>query len=301
MSEENLKESTIRIYSGTLRSGLLIRGEEHAYKFEVAEGEDKQTFSKIHFDKPVKVEDDLARTWDGVATAPLWDYCVKLEFNQNLGIKTDAELKILGRKKLDSIASRMSFIASVPIFILPGSYLLPVEDETKKVIDGVTYYKTVFTATHRGQFNPPRVLNQAATENYTEFFYIDKLRTDGAERIERSLRWLLHSYKAPSVVDEFLSLMISFEAISNLLGDSASESYWECSSCGKSFQNCPNCQNSTARPKPGDKKMRDFVVEELGWSKKNGIPYGICEVEFLTEIKIFYWVKKLLLKIISRN
>jgi hypothetical protein len=292
-----MEESVVRVYKGNLRSGFLILGENHNC---ILEGEN-YSFKKIHFGIPVKVDDRSFRTWDGVMVSPLWDIPVELEFASVEIGKTEDELNFLGHKKLESLAVRMSFITSIPVEVLPGGGLKPLNGGIQE-IDGVIHGRSVYTATESGQLQPSKTLNHKGVEAFKEFFFADKLAKVGPERIERSLRWLLHSYKAPTVVDEFISLMIAFEAISELLDSSGeSESYWECSQCEGEFRNCPTCNASTGFARPGNKKMGAFVIKHLNWSKKewnalwnlrSKISHGSRDISFKEEQEVIKSIEK---------
>jgi Apea-like HEPN len=257
-------ESVVRIYKGTLRSSALILGEGKDCKIVG----DANSFSKIYFGVPTKIENKSFRTWDGVMFSPLYDIPVELEFSSIQNEKPEDELELIGHKKLENLAARISFIASAPVEVLPNAGLEPLNNGTR-VIDGVIHHRSVYVATEFGQFNPTKTVNNTGLETFKGFFYYDKLGKAGHERIERSLRWLLHSYKASTVIDEFISLMIAFEAISELLNESGeTESFWECKECEKEFKECPNCGASTGFDRPGNKRMQEFVVNHLKWSKR---------------------------------
>jgi Apea-like HEPN len=284
-------ESVVRIYKGTLRSSALILGEDKDCKIVG----DANSFSKIYFGIPTKVEDKSFRTWDGVMFSPLYDIPVKLEFNSTQNEKSEDDLESIGCKKLENLAARISFIASVPVEVLPNDGLEPLDNGTR-VIDGVVHHQTIFVATEFGQFNSTKTVNNTGLEMFKGFFYHDKLGKAGHERIERSLRWLLHSYNAHTVIDEFISLMIAFEAISELLNESGeTESFWKCKECEKEFKECPNCGTSTGFDRPGNKRMQDFVVKHLGWSKKqwndlwslrSKISHGSKDISFQEEQQV---------------
>jgi hypothetical protein len=280
-----------------LRSGFLILSENHNC---ILEGEN-YSFKKIHFGIPVKVDDRNFRTWDGVTVSPLWDIPVELEFDSVKAGKTEEELNFLGRKKLESLAVRMSFITSIPVEVLPGGGLKPLNNGIQE-IDGVIHGQSVYVATEFGQFHPPKTLNHKGVELFKEFFFADKLAKEGSERIERSLRWLLHSYKAPTVIDEFISLMIAFEAISKLLSaEGETINYWKCEKCKKVCKECPNCSADTGWDKPGNEKMGDFVTKHLSWTKKewkalwklrSNISHGSRDISFEEEQEVIRSIEK---------
>lgn len=88
------------------------------------------------------------------------------------------------------------------------------------------------------------------------------------ERVLRALRWIHKSHSADSHLDEFTCLMVAFESLSQLLkqGDTR---YWHCPKCDRDITLCPECGESTGSRMSGEDAMREFVVQKLGWRKKD--------------------------------
>lgn len=113
----------------------------------------------------------------------------------------------------------------------------------------------------------PSIIDNLDARFLGDILVTDPIIAKGEERINRSMRWLQHSYFSSTPIDEFISLMLAFEAISHLLKQPEPR-YWYCSSCKKDVVECPECGASTEWAGSGSLAMRDFVCGRLAWPQK---------------------------------
>ena len=193
--------------------------------------------------------------------APAWDYDISICF----AAENEKEAQSVAWPLIEKIPSRLSFFGSAPVKLKsPGSLTNAPEKPAKG-----TQYEWIGLADQQVTevSRVPRIgvdqVNQVL-ESLLRF----SLREQGGERIDRSMRWLQKSYLAESPTDEFLSLMLSFEAISYLLKEPKSR-YWRCNACSHTITNCPKCGASTDSGLTGVPAMRDFVCRKPrpGWTR----------------------------------
>lgn len=250
--------------TGVLRSGVLLVAPD--YEIAILGSPDstgRSTSSEpieivsITFSEPEAVDNAVWPYWNCVLSH-VWDYKVIIQFRAN----DEQDYLHAAWRKLESIASRLSFLSSAPVIV---QHRGNITNAPKEPVPGVQY-TTVRRAAEMGSWDEqPLRIALEDIDFLSAFLLRNELQPEGSERVERSMRWLQHSYVSNTPVDEFLCLMLAFEAISHLLKP-PDQLYWRCNSCRTLYKACPECGASTARQGTGVPGMRSFVCEKLNWS-----------------------------------
>jgi hypothetical protein len=240
--------------SAKLRSGVLLVGESHDLNLS---GQ-PQDGTEIHFARPKLVENASWPNWNHGIPWPTWDYDVSIRFSAK--DENDAQEK--SWRKLESIAARLSFLGSAPVTVESyGS----VTNAPESLVKGTQYTTISFTLEQAWEGRKPPVISEADAKYLPDILVPEAIAKSGMERINRSMRWLQHSHFAPTPADEFMCLMLAFEAVSHLL-KVPKPNYWHCQTCNQDITACPNCGASTEWAGSGNIAMRDFVCDKLGWT-----------------------------------
>lgn len=245
-------------YKAKLITGVLIIGEGFEINFIGKQEHQK----KIHFSKPKRLENPRWMSRDNAIPPTSWEYEVLMELHAK---DADSALTI-GSHKLESMAARLSFFGVAPVIITSYG---GVTDAPKVQKKGEQYTSLIFASEQAFEYEePPLTISKQDAQNHLANILLpDELVSEGMERIERSMRWLQHSYLMPTSTDEFAHLMLAFEGISSLL-KTPSPRYWHCSSCKQDTTACPHCDASTQWSGSGNIAMKKFVIDNLGWSGK---------------------------------
>lgn len=237
-----------------LRSGVLLINEDYELNFR-GKPEDNV---HIHFAQPRRVENATWPNWDRNLSQAVWDYDVSIRFPA----RDEKEAEAKAWKKLESIAARLSFLGSAPVVVESyGS----ITNAPESPVKGAQYTTIAFTFDQAWEGEMPPTINEEAAGFLPYMLVPDDLLTEGGERIERSMHWLQHSHLASTPTDEFMYLMLSFEAVSHLLKQ-PKQQYWHCQSCDEDIKECPNCGASTEWVGSGNLAMQDFVCRVGKWS-----------------------------------
>ncbi len=239
-----------------LRSWVLLISE--SYELNLSGQPEDNTC--IHFAQPRRVENATWTNWDHSLSSPVWDYDVSISFPA----RDENAAQAKAWKKLENIAARLSFLASVPVIVESyGS----ITNAPEPPVKGVQYTTIALTFDQAWVGGMPPIISEEEAGFLPYMLVPDELVTEGKERIERSMHWLQHSYFASTPIDEFMYLMLSFEAVSHLL-KKPEPHYWHCQSCEEDITECPKCGTSTEWAGSGNLAMREFVCVNLGWSPK---------------------------------
>jgi hypothetical protein len=241
--------------TATLRSGLLLISEEKELHL-TGRSDDK---TQIHFDKPKRIENSTWPNWDHGISYPMWSYNVIIAFEA----KEEQEAQEISSRKLDSIAARLSFLGSAPVTVETYGSVTNAPEIPIKGHEYITISHTTDTAWENREIP---LVSESQAQTLVNILVPDGLIKDGQERLERSMRWLQHSHFSFTPTDEFISLMLSFEAISHLLRTSKTK-YWQCRSCQFEMKECPNCGSSTEWEGSGNLAIEEFLTSKLSWPR----------------------------------
>ena len=240
-----------------IRSGVLLVDENHTLNL-MGDIDDK---TSISFDFPQKAESITWQNWDHCMPQNAWDYKITYKFCAK---NEDAAQKIAWRK-LENIVAFLSFLASAPVIIKSHGSITNAPDNP---IIG-TQYTTISLTFEQGWVGRKQPAIDSSDIGFlTQIIMPDKIMREGQERILRSIRWLQNSYFSSSPVEEFMSLMLAFEAVSHLLKPSK-KNYWQCPHCGEDMASCPKCGESTEWAGSGKIGMEYFVTEILKWESSD--------------------------------
>ncbi len=246
-----------------IRSGVLLVNQDYTLNFHGEPGDD----TVITFDFPQKVEADIWSNWDHGIPQNLWDYKITYKFRA----RDENEARQKAWMKLENLAALLSFVASTPVTIKSyGS--ITNSPENPIVGQQYTTISRTFEQGWVGRRQP--VIETSDIDFLTKIIIPDNLVQEGQERVLRSMRWLQNSHFASSPLEEFMSLMIAFEAVSHLIKPSE-PNYWYCSHCDTDITACPICGHSTEWAGSGKSGMEHFVTEMLGWNKSDWNPIWI--------------------------
>jgi hypothetical protein len=239
-----------------LRSGVLLLDEN--YELHLRGG--PADTSECVFQFPEEVQNDVWVNWDRIIPSKLWDYKVTYVFPA----RDELEATEKAWSKLEHMASFLSFMSSAPVNIKSyGS----VTDAPAEPIPGEQYTTVSLTFEQASEMGERPAIQTESLEFWIEVLMSDQVKTDGFERIARSMRWLQQSHFAKSPVDEFMGLLFAFEAVSHLLKPSG-PFYWHCAACDQDVKFCPECGASTEWGGSGRIGMEWFVTEKLRWESK---------------------------------
>lgn len=241
--------------SAEIRSAVLLIDENYTLSLMGELGDE----TIITFDFPKKAETDVWSNWDHRIPPNIWDYKITYQFRA----KDEEEAQARAWKKLENIAALLSFVSSAPVTIKSHGSITNAPEEP---IVGNQYTTISLTFDQAWEEKIQPVLESPDIEYLTKIIVPDNLIHEGEERIFRSMRWLQNSHFASSPVEEFMSLMLAFEAISHLITP-AGPHYWHCSRCDEDILSCPNCGESTEWAGSGKIGMAHFVIDILGWKK----------------------------------
>ncbi len=214
--------------------------------------------SRLRIAKPKKIETAPRTGWDRILQ-PIYEYTVTAYF------KADKDNAVsLAQASIENIASRLSLFCSAPVLIESYGSVTNAPDNPQP---GVTYVSEIF-ASNQASISPnARTIPKEAMNRLLQFLVQDELLKEGNQTLERSIRWLCHSYFTASPLEEFMCLMLSFEGISGLIMPSKAR-YWQCNRCGHETTECPACHASTQWPGSGNTNMMTFVTEKLSWKRE---------------------------------
>jgi hypothetical protein len=248
--------------TSTIRCPVLFVSEDIEINISI----ESEYIFKLHFDKPKKIDTASPTNWEH-KLEPIYEYTVSAYFKAS----KDNALSI-AQKRIETIASRLSFYCCSPVLIESyGS----VTNAPENPQPGVNYTVESLTFDQAWCNLNVKTIPKEAMDDLIRFVVQDKLIKEGDERLERSIRWLCHSYFTASPIEEFMCLMLSFESISNLLMPATSR-FWRCSHCGQDIKSCPICHSSTEWAGSGNLNMKSFVCEKLNW--ENGKWQDIWEL-----------------------
>lgn len=240
-----------------MRSGVLLISDNHELNLR-GRPEDNTT---IHFAQPRRVGNATWPYWNRSLPCYVWDYDVSIRFPA----RDENEAQAKAWSKLENIATRLSFLGSAPVTVESyGS----VTNAPELPVRGVEYTTIAFTFEQAWVERKPPIIAEKEAKFLAQTLVPDTLAREGGDRIDRSMRWLQHSHLASIPTDEFICLMLSFEAVSHLLIKQPRKRYWHCQSCDKDITECPSCGASTEWAGSGNLAMRDFVRDKLAWSRQ---------------------------------
>lgn len=239
-----------------LRSWVLLISE--GYELNLSGQPEDSTC--IHFAQPRQVENATWTNWEHILPLALWDYDVSISFPA----RDENEAQAKAWSKIENIAARLSFLGSAPVRVESyGS----ITNAPEPPIKGHQYTTIALTFDQASEGGMPPIISKEEAEFLPYMLVPNTLVAEGKERIERSMHWLQHSHFASTPTEEFMYLMLSFEAIAHLLKQPKPH-YWHCQSCGKDITKCPECGASTQWAGSGNLAMQDFVCTKLAWLPK---------------------------------
>jgi hypothetical protein len=198
--------------------------------------------------------------WESVEPLPAWDYDVTIRFEA----ATPEEAQALAWRRLERLAARLSFAACAPVKVL---YRGSLTNAPETPVEGVDYLLIITPDQQFAQRAERLTIVDQDLPLIGKLLAARILSGTGTDRIDRSLRWLQSSHFASTPADEFVCLMLAFEAISHLLKP-GTKRYWHCDSCDRDVQSCPQCGASTEWAGSGNLAMQEFVIQKLGWNKE---------------------------------
>ncbi len=239
-----------------LRSWVLLISEDYELNLR-GQPEDNTC---IHFAQPRRVENATWANWERILPSAVWDYDVSIRFPA----RDENEAQAKAWSKIENTAARLSFLGSAPVRVESyGS----ITNAPESPVKGAQYTTIALTFDQALVAKMPPTISEEEARFLPYMLVRDALATKGRERIERSMHWLQHSHFASTPTDEFMYLMLSFEAVSHLLKEPKPH-YWHCQSCEEDITECPKCGASTEWAGSGNLGMREFVCVNLGWSPK---------------------------------
>lgn len=263
-------------------------------------GFDDSKSQKIKIEKLEKIENESWINWDHAVGRPVWKYRITIFFN-NL---SQDEVMSIAWKKLENLVNYLSFFTSAPISVYDYGGLSNVPDFP---VSGVEYTSIGFSTETAWEGADKALITDDLLKKYDHFLLANDTNLVGQERINRSIRWLQHSYYSPTPLDEFTALMLAFEAISHLL-KTPEKSYYTCRACQKKVEKCPHCEASTEWAGSGNRSMEDYVCNTLNWTKKewkevwkhrNNIFHGGVDTSISQQGKISVILPKLEYAVVS--
>lgn len=239
-----------------LRSWVLLISED----YELNLGGQPEDNTCIHFAQPRRVENATWANWERILPSAVWDYDVSISFPA----RDQNEAQAKAWSKLENIAARLSFLGCAPVRVESyGS----ITNAPESPVKGTQYTTIALTFDQASEGGMPPIISEEEAGFLPHMLVPNALLTEGKERIERSMHWLQHSHFASTPTDEFMYLILSFEALSHLLKQPKPH-YWYCQSCDEDVTECPKCGASTEWAGSGNLAMRDFVCAKLAWSPK---------------------------------
>ena len=240
-----------------IRSGVLLIYQDYTLEFHGEPGDD----TVIEFCFPQKAEAAIWSNWDHGIPQNLWDYRIIYEFRA----RDENEARQKAWMKLENLVALLSFVASAPVTIKSYGSITNSPESPTAGQQYTTISKT-FEQAWEGRRQP--VLETSDIEFLTKLVIPDNLVQNGQERVLRSMKWLQNSHFASSPLEEFIGLMIAFEAVSHLIKPSEAK-YQHCSHCDADITTCPVCGHSTEWAGSGKLGMEYFVTQMLGWNKSD--------------------------------